>query len=147
MISAPNTQGLVRFAFFNGAIDAERSIESKGGLPDNARRIVFLIVDDLLVYHAKIVEEWPKDKTEVFDSFDLLSYSPEANPDEMLNRDLKTAPQTRHVVHTVNELTDPAIRFMVKLRSMPEGFNNNLKSRSIAYAADRLSQCPLSLPV
>jgi transposase len=135
MISALTNQGLVRFAFYDGAINADRFIEFMGGLIEDAQRKVFLIVDNLRVHHAKIVKEWLEGKTEDIEVFYLPSYSPEANPDEMLNRDLKTALRTHHVLRTADGLIDLAMKFMVQLQAMPGRVINYFKNRTVAYAA------------
>jgi len=50
---------------------------------------VFLIVDNLRVHHSKLVREWLEEHREQIEVFYLPSYSPELNPDEYLNCDLK----------------------------------------------------------
>ena len=68
---------------------------------------VFLIVDNLRVHHAKILqswldEEWQKNK---FKLFYLPSCLPELNPDEYLNRDVKAHLSETKVPKTADELT------------------------------------------
>lgn len=53
------------------------------------RRKVFLIVDNLRVYHAKVVKAWAADNAQRIELFYLPSYSPQHNPDEHLNCDLE----------------------------------------------------------
>ena len=52
---------------------------------------VYLIVDNLNVHHANILKPWFAEQTQTngFEIFYLPSYSPELNPDEYLNRDVK----------------------------------------------------------
>jgi transposase len=52
---------------------------------------VFLILDNLRVHHSKLVKAWLADKKDKIEVFYLPSYSPELNPDERLNADLKHA--------------------------------------------------------
>ena len=65
----------------------------------------------------------------------LPPYSPEANPDEILNRDLKTELRTRPAAPDAQALKKIASDFMEKLMSMPGRVIRYFKSRSIAYAA------------
>ena len=52
-------------------------------------RKVYLILDNLRVHHSKAVTEWVEGHKEQISLFYLPSYSPEYNPDEYLNNDLK----------------------------------------------------------
>ena len=56
-----------------------------------AVRKVFLVMDNLKVHHCKPVKEWLEKNKERIEVFYLPSYSPELNPDERLNADLKHA--------------------------------------------------------
>ena len=55
----------------------------------DAKRKVYLILDNLKVYHARRVKDWLADHEEQFEVFYLPSYSPELNPDECSYADLK----------------------------------------------------------
>jgi transposase len=116
-------------------VNAERFIEFMGGLIEDAQPKVFLIVDNLKVHHAKVVKAWVEKNKASIEILYLPSYSPEANPDEMLNRDLKTALRTHHVLRTADSLIDVAMKFMVTLQSMPGRVVNYFKSRSVQYAS------------
>ena len=50
---------------------------------------IFLILDNLKVHHSYIVEDWLEEHKSQIEVFFLPSYSPELNPDEYLNFDLK----------------------------------------------------------
>lgn len=135
MISAITNQGLVRFAFHDGAINTERFIEFLESLIEDTQRKIFLIVDNLRVHHAKLVKAWLVGKETQIEIFYLPPYSPEANPDEILNRDLKTELRTRPAAQNVDALKKIAVDFMEKLQSMPHRVVRYFKSRHISYAA------------
>jgi len=88
MISAITNQGKVRFQLYEGTMDANRFIRFLKGLAKDAKRKVYLILDNLRVHHAKVVKKWLAQNTEKIEVFYLPSYSPELNPDEYLNCDL-----------------------------------------------------------
>ena len=50
---------------------------------------VFLILDNLPVHHCKAVKEWAQKHMGEIKLYYLPSYSPDLNPDEYLNCDLK----------------------------------------------------------
>jgi transposase len=134
MISALTNQGLVRFAFYDGAINKDRFIEFMGKLIQDAQRKVFLIVDNLRVHHAKLVNSWLETRKDRIEVFYLPPYSPEANPDEILNRDLKTELRTRPSAPNKDALREIALKFMKLLASTPERVARYFRSRHVAYA-------------
>jgi transposase len=89
LISAVSNRGLMRFMFYDGALDAERFIAFLRRLIKDAKQKVFLIVDNLRVHHAKRVKTWLASHTYAIELFYLPAYAPEHNPDEYLNNDLK----------------------------------------------------------
>ena len=58
MISTVTNQGLVGFMVYSGSMNAERLIEFLMQLIKNKPRKLFLILDNLRVYHSKLVKEW-----------------------------------------------------------------------------------------
>ena len=94
MISAVNNQGLSAFAFQRSAMRRysfirflHRLIKDYGG----KGRKLFVICDNCRIHHAKLVAAWCEAHKEEIELFFLPSYSPELNPDEFLNRQLKTS--------------------------------------------------------
>ncbi len=64
------------------------------------RRQFFLILDNLGVHHCKPVKAWLAEYRCDIEVFYLPSYSPELNPDERLNADLKQAIGSKVPVRT-----------------------------------------------
>ena len=89
MISAVNNQGKVRFLIFEGNMNADLLIDFSKRLIESAKRKVYLILDNLRVHHVKIFKAWLAERDDEIEVFYLPSYSPELNPDEYLNCDLK----------------------------------------------------------
>lgn len=52
-------------------------------------RKVYLILGNLRVHHSKPVKAWLAEHMHEIEVFYLPNYSPELNPDEMANADLK----------------------------------------------------------
>lgn len=115
MISAVTNQGLVRFAFHNGVVNTDRLIEFLESLIKDAKRKVFLIIDNLRVHHAKLVKQWLIDNEERIEVFYLPPYAPEVNPDDILNRDLKTELRTNPAAKNVGVLKKIALDFMEQM--------------------------------
>ena len=140
MLSALNNLGLVRFAFYDGAVNTERLVEFLHALmADSAGRKVHLVVDNLRVHRAKRVQAWLADKTHLIELHYLPPYSPEANPDELLNRDFKTELRSRPAAKDAQTLKAMALAFMHKLVCLPERVKRYFQSRCTAYAAAPVS--------
>lgn len=89
LISAVNNRGAMRFMVYQETMTAQVLIRFMERLVKDAGRKVFLILDNLRVHHSKIVQAWLKEHMESIEVFFLPSYSPELNPDEFMNGDLK----------------------------------------------------------
>lgn len=91
MISAIANQGQCRFMIYKGGLKIETFLIFLKRLIKDVKKKVFLIVDNLKVHHAKIVQEWLKENREKIEVFFLPPYTPEHNPDEYLNQDVKSS--------------------------------------------------------
>ena len=135
MTSAVTNQGLVRFRLHDGAINTERFIDFLQGLLDDTQNKVFLIADNLRVHHAKQVWQWVDERKDQIKLYYLSPYSPEENPDELLNRDLKTELRLRPAALDKTGLKRMAEDFMRQLSSTPGRVARYFNSVSIRYAA------------
>jgi transposase len=75
MISAITNQGKVRFQMYEGTMNAQRLIGFMKALIKDAKRKVYLILDNLRVHHARLVKEWLEKNTEKIAVFYLPAYS------------------------------------------------------------------------
>jgi transposase len=79
----------MRWKVFSGALNAKLLIGFLQRLTRPQQRKIFLILDNLRVHHSKLVKRWREENADKIEVFYLPSYSPELNPDELLNADLK----------------------------------------------------------
>jgi transposase len=135
MISALTNQGKVRFMIYRENMTAQVLITFMQRLVKDAPRKVFLILDNLKVHHAKLVQEWLAEHREQIEVFYLPSYSPELNPDEYLNCDLKDGVHSAPPTRTEKTLREKVTSHMRKLQKLPERIVKYFKHPSIAYAA------------
>ena len=141
MISALSNQGLVRFGFHDGAINAERFTGFMADLVHDTPAKVFLIVDRLPAHRAGKVQRWVADHKDDMELFYLPPYSPQMNPDEWLNRDLKTELRTRPAARDHDTLKRIASRFMQTLAGTPGRIMNYFGNQHIAYASSNAMYC------
>jgi transposase len=96
---------------------------------------VFLIWDNLPVHRAQAVRGWLAERTEQIEVFYLPSYSPELNPDEGLNADLKHAVTRKPPARSKPELKRAVISHMRRLTKLPERIRSYFRHQSFRYAA------------
>jgi len=89
MISAINNKGQLNFMVFKSRFDNHIFLDFVKRMIRQIKRKVFLIVDGHPVHHATKVKEWIESHASQIRLFFLPGYSPELNPDEMLNQDVK----------------------------------------------------------
>jgi len=135
IISSITNQGKVRFMGYHGSMNAKVLIRFFKQLIKNAPGKIFLILDNLRVHHAIIVKEWLEKHKEKIEVFYLPSYSPERNPDEYLNGDLKAGVHSQSPALSANELAKKARAHLRKLQRNPQRVKNYFRHPMIAYAA------------
>jgi transposase len=137
MISALSNSGRLHFSIFEGRFTAKLFIEFLDRLlrshPD---RKIFLICDNHSTHHAKAVKQWVADRADRIELHFLPAYSPELNPDEYLNQDVK-----RHMRQVYPRPVDkPGLkaeigRFLRRRQRQPQIVRNYFAAPEITYAA------------
>lgn len=135
LISAVTNQGKVRFRFFDGTMNADLLIDFMKRLIKDAQRKVFLILDNLRVHHARKVKAWLAEHEEEIEVFYLPAYSPELNPDEYLNCDLKAGVHSGQPARNKKELKSKAMSHLRKLQKLPGRVAKYFEAEFIRYAA------------
>ncbi|MDE6516550.1 MAG: IS630 family transposase [Acetatifactor sp.] len=121
MISAISNRGELRFLLYSEAINSERLIGFMEALVKTAAgRKVYFILDNLRVHHSKLVSQWVDGHKEKIALFHLPPYSPEYNPDEYLNNDLKQSIGSQAMVQDIQELEANTSAFMDRLSDGPD---------------------------
>jgi len=135
MISAITNQGKVRFRVFDGTMNADILIDFCTRLIKSAGRKVYLVLDNLRVHHAKIFKAWLAKHEGEIEVFYLPSYSPELNPDEYLNCDLKAGVHGGKPARTKDQLKKKVQSHMRMLQKKPGRVATYFKHERISYAA------------
>ena len=120
---------------YEDAMNAKTLIKFMTRLIKDADRKVFLILDNLRTHHSKLVREWLEEHKYLIEVFFLPSYSPELNPDEYLNRDLKLHVHKGKPARTKSQLKQKTIGHLRKLQKLPNRIMKYFKDPNIAYAA------------
>lgn len=112
MISAIDNYGSCRFMCYGENMSQQLFIEFLERLVEDADRKVLFIVDNLKVHHGKIVKEWLSNHKTELELFFTSPYSPEINPDEYLNHNLKQNVHSGIIPHTKEKIQDKVEKFM-----------------------------------
>ncbi|ABM39020.1 ISXo7 transposase [Polaromonas naphthalenivorans CJ2] len=135
MIATVTNQGKTRWMIIDDAFDADKLIEFLRALVKDAGKKVFLILDNLRVHHSKIVKAWVANHRDEIELFYLPSYSPQLNPEERLNADLKQEMGKRVPARSKAKLRDAANEHMALLERTPERVIAYFQDRRVRYAA------------
>ncbi|WP_078201332.1 IS630 family transposase [Cupriavidus necator] len=135
IISTVTNRGKMRWKIFEGAINADILINFLGRLVKDAGKKVFLILDNLRVHHSKPVKAWLAQHVEQIEVFYLPSYSPELNPDEMANADIKQAVTSRAPARTKLQLIKAASSHLRSVQKQPERIRRYFQHHPVKYAA------------
>ena len=136
MISAITNQGDLRFMVFEKRFTAlifieflERLVKSAAG------QKVYLIVDRHSVHKVKAVGTWLEKNAQKLSLFLLPPYSPELNPDELLNQDLKNNARRKQRASTRDQMTLAMRSFMRSRQKTPAKAKRYFLAKQAAYAA------------
>ena len=135
MISSITNQGKVRFMIYDEKFTAQVFIKFMKQLIKGSTKKLYLILDNLRVHHAKIVKEWLKDRQDEIELFFLPSYSPELNPDEYLNCDLKAKISSDRPTRKKGDMTSKLHKHMRSIQSQPARVKSYFRHNKILYAA------------
>jgi len=135
MIATVTNQGKARWMIIDEAFNSDKLIEFLGALIKDSGRKVFLILDNLRVHHSKPVKAWVAERQDKIELFYLPSYSPELNPEERLNADLKHAICSKVPARTKAKLKSAAIDHMTMIEQTPERVIAYFRDPRVKYAA------------
>jgi transposase len=136
MISALTNRGQLAFSLFEGSFVVTVFLGFLERLVKHAKgQKVFLIVDGHPVHKAKAVKQWLEGRQTQIEIHYLPAYSPDRNPDELLNQELKA---TVYEAGRPKNKTDLKRKLKAKLYSIqkqPQKIQAYFKKPSVAYAA------------
>jgi transposase len=134
-ITAISNEGAVRFLTYKGSLNAAVFLLFLSKLIEGASRKILLIADRLQAHKTPEVLQWLQEHKERIEVFYLPAYSPEMNPVEYLNNDMKGEvnkaglPDDRGTLHT------RILTFMDRLAGVPTHVISYFLHPWVRYAA------------
>lgn len=96
---------------------------------------MFLILDNLLVHRARLVQGWLAGHAAEIEVFHLPPHSPELNPGAGLSADLKQAVTRKPPARSKRDLKRTVISHVRRLSKRPDRIRSHFGHRTFCYAA------------
>jgi transposase len=135
MISALTNRGRLYFMIFDRQFKAEVFLDFLRRLIRQAESKVFLIVDGHPVHRSGKVKKWLKNHEQELHLFRLPAYSPELNPDEYLNQDVKSNAVGRLRTRDKHHLMSNLRNFLKRKQGRPHLVRKYFQAYHVQYAA------------
>jgi len=135
MISAITNQGRLNFMVFKERFTAQVFLEFLRRLLRQADRRIYLIIDNHPVHRSRKVKNWVKEHEEQLRLIFLPSYSPQINPDELLNQDVKSNALGRQRPADQPELMGKVRSYLRSRQLKPKTVANYFQGKHVRYAA------------
>lgn len=135
MISTITNRGRLTFMVFKERFDGSVMIDFLRRLIKQNRQKVFLIVDGHPVHRSRQVKSWVHRHRKNLRLFYLPGYSPQLNPDELLNQDVKTNAVGRQRPNDQPEMLQQVRSYLRSTQHRPQIVRNYFKHQDVHYAA------------
>jgi transposase len=134
MISTITNRGQLYFMVFKERFTARVFLRFLKRLRRQVGRKVILIVDEHPVHKADETTRWLKSQEENLRIYFLPPYSPELNPDEMLNQDVKTNAVGRRRAIDQADLVANVRGYLRSTQKMPHVVRSYFQEEHVRYA-------------
>jgi transposase len=136
MIAAISNTGTLRFRVFDERFTGPIFLDFLKRLVNDAKgRKVMLILDGHPAHRARIVRDWVAANPTLIELHFLPGYSPELNPAECLNQDVKTNALGKRRPVNVTQLKADIRRFLRSAQRRPAKVARYFHERHVRYAA------------
>jgi transposase len=136
VISAITNRGRLNFRVFRGRFVTKVYLDFLKRLAQQARRKPFVMADGHPVHKAAAVQRWLEANAHRIRQFLLPAYSPELNPDEYLNQDVKSNAVGRPRAANAPELVGNVRSYLRGTQKSPQIVRNYFHAEPVRYAAE-----------
>lgn len=135
VISTVTNQGTLTFMVFPQRFTAQVMIRFLRRLLRQAQRKIYLIVDGHPVHRSGKVQRWVEQHQGQLRLIQLPGYSPELNPDELLNQDVKSNALGRRRPRDRDEMVGEVRSYLRSTQRQPHLVRRYFQHESVRYAA------------
>jgi len=133
-ISSVTNEGTVRFMTYKGTMNDELFLTFLRRLLNSTTKKILLITDRLRAHDDDRVHNWEEAHKDRIELFYLPKYSPEMNPTEYLNNDMKETVNASGLPDNKETLRSRMQNFMRRLFHLPEHVMSYFLNPSVQYA-------------
>jgi transposase len=135
VVSAISNKGHLQFMVFKHRFVAAVFVEFLTRLLRQAKgQPIILIIDGHPVHRSAKVRRWVEAHADQIELHFLPGYSPELNPTELLNQDVKTNALGRRRPHSQNELIDDTRSYLRSTQRRPRLVARYFEGKHVSYA-------------
>jgi len=135
VISAITNRGTLCFRVFRGRFVTKVYLDFLKRLVRQAPRKPFVIADGHPVHKSAAVKRWLEENSDRIRHFVLPAYSPELNPDEYLNQDIKSNAVGRRRASDAKELIQNVRGYLRGTQQRADIVQRYFHAESVRYAA------------
>ena len=134
MISSISGRGTLRFMVFKQRFTTDVLIGFMKRLVRSAGRKVYLIMDNHPVHQAAATKRWLAEHADQIRLIVLPAYSPELNPDEFLNNDVKANAVGRRRATSREDMMADVRGYLRSTQRQPHIVRNYFQAPTVRYA-------------
>jgi len=135
MMSAISNRGQMSFMVYTCPFTVDVMVDFLQRLMRQRKRSVYLIVDRHPVHRARKVQRWVAEQSGRLKIFYLPSYSPELNPDEFLNNDVKANALNQRHPRNRSEMVGDLRSYLRSTQHRPDIVQSYFRHKDVIYAA------------
>jgi len=136
MVCAVNRQGTLIWMMFLESFTAKVFTEFLSMLLSKEEKKIFLIMDNHGIHRSNNVQKWLKKHEERIGLYFLPPYSPELNPQESVNQDLKSYVGSFQVIRSPEGLVSTVDHRLTELQDEHRG-GNFYHGNEVKYASQK----------
>ena len=135
MMSAITNRGQLCFRVFKGNLNSDVFIDFLHRLKHQSDRKLFVIVDRHPVHRSEKTQKWIDKHADNVRLIHLPAYSPDLNPDEMLNQDVKSNAVRTKRPPTLQQMMDNVRAYLRNRQRKRASVKRYFDAPSVRYAA------------
>ncbi len=120
LISSVTPDGEMTYRLFSGTLTANKFIDYLEQLIASTRQKIYLVIDRHPAHTAKAVACWVSEHADEIEITWMPRYSPEYNPDEFLNNDLKANLKNKPLPEDTPAFADTIRTILDEIAGLPE---------------------------
>lgn len=135
MISAISNKGHLQFMILDGKFNGEVFVQFLQRMIKYSKHKIYFVTDGHPAHKTKMLNEWLAANKKRIEVFFLPPYSPELNPQEYVNQDVKTNIIGKHRPINKAQMKGNVENFMMKRKNDKKQVQKYFHAKHVQYAA------------